>query len=567
MRQAKYNKPSICYYNWRFRFVVFLVCLIFSVLIGRMLYLMVSQRQFLQKQGDARALRTIATPAYRGMLTDRNGQPLAISSPVDAIWVNPKIFTANSSQLKQLASALSTTTNVIERRIDNNKRRSFLYLKRQVPPYLSKQIDALKITGLFLQREYKRYYPEGEVVAHVVGFTNIDDIGQEGMELALNKSLQGSAGKRKVIKDRYGHVVENVNILQEPRAGKDIPLSLDMRIQYLAYRDLKATVEKFGAKAGSVVVIDTKTNEVLAMANMPSYNPNQRVTDSDGRYRNRAVTDVFEPGSTMKSFAVATALESGKYTPETIIKTSPGWMMVRGHTVKDTENHGTINISEVLKYSSNVGVSKIIMSLPPDRLWHLLNKVGLGAPTQSGFPGEVSGELPYHRHWDPFVLSTFSFGYGLSVTALQLASAYSVLANHGIKKPISLLKVEQPPKGERVLPDDVARQVVTMLESVVEPGGTATKAHVNGYWVAGKTGTSRIVGPRGYEWNHHNAAFVGMAPASRPRLVIAVYIHDPQKISYYGGIVAAPLFARVMRGALRILDIPPDHLPGQLQPK
>tara|TARA_R110000868_G_scaffold410505_4_gene698792 strand:+ start:20574 stop:22283 length:1710 start_codon:yes stop_codon:yes gene_type:complete len=559
-------RKKIHYFDWRFRFMLLIIALIFSALIGRMVYLMVVERAFLQQQGDARAIRVVNTPAYRGMITDRNGQPLAVSSPVDTIWINPKDFQATPTQLANLAQIVNIPLARIQASLQYNKKREFMYVKRQVQPSVSEQVAALKIKGLYLRHEFKRYYPESEITAHVVGFTNIDGQGQEGMELADNKSLAGQNGSEKVVKDRLGNIIEVIDTMQAPKPGKNLQLSINMRIQYLAYRYLKAAVTKFDAQAGSIVVLDTKTNEVLAMANAPSYNPNYRPADTDGRYRNRAVTDVFEPGSTMKPFTVALALESGKYQPDTMIKTGNGVTKIAGHIVRDTSAHGTITVSDVLKYSSNIGISKIMLSLPQQSLWNLLNEMGLGMPTQSGFPGEVGGVLPFHREWNPFVLATFSFGYALSVTTLQLAHAYSILANYGVDKPISLVKLKHAPQGKQLISTKAAKEVIQMMETVVEPGGTATRAHVKGYWVAGKTGTSRMVGVHGYEWNHHNAVFAGLAPASHPRLVIVVYIHDPRKITYYGGTVAAPVFAKVMAGALRILNISPDHLPGKLQP-
>ncbi len=547
-------------YHWRYCILLILIGLIFTALIGRMVYLMVIDKPFLQQQGDARVLRTIEIPAYRGMITDRNGEPLAVSSPVDDVWVNPQSFYATPQQLHQLANILEIPTWVLSAHINKNKKRGFLYLKRQIPPFVADQIDKLSIDGLFMQRTYRRYYPEGEVTAHIVGLTNIDDQGQEGLELQYNSILSGVPGLRKVIKDRLGNVVQNVSLIRDPKPGADIALSIDRRIQYIAYRDLKNSITEFGAQSGSIIVMSVKTGEVLAMANVPSYNPNNRPAIHDGRFRNRAVTDIFEPGSTMKTFAVTLSLMSGKFTPQSKINTSPGWTIISGHRVQDENNEGLIDVGGVLKYSSNVGVSKMILTLPRDALWQFYDKVGLGHSTDSGFPGESAGELPFHPVWNPFVVSTMSFGYALTVTLLQLAHFYTILANYGVEVPVSLRKIDTPPGGREIFPADIAKQVITMLETVVEPGGTATKAHVDDYWVAGKTGTSRLVGTSGYEWNHHNSLFVGMAPASKPEIIVAVYIRDPTKINYFGGEVAAPVFAQVMSGALRILDIPPDHL-------
>lgn len=433
-----------------------------------------------------------------------------------------------------------------------------MYIKRQINPMLAAKVKALGIDGIHFKPEFRRYYPDGEVTAHLTGFTNIDDQGQEGLELAYNDWLRGIPGKKQVLVDRYGHIVADTESIREARPGHNLVLSVDSRIQYLAYRDLKAAVSKFKAKSGSIVVLDVKTGEVLAMANVPSYNPNHRVKAHNNRFRNRAVTDIFEPGSTIKAFSVANALDSGNYTPDTIVDTSPGWMMINGNRVHDDRNNGKISVTTILQRSSNMGVTKLTLSLPPDSLPAVLNKLGFGHRTNIVYPGESPGYLPYHTDWKPFSLATLSFGYGLAVTDIQLASAYAVLAAGGIKRPVSLLKVDRTIKGERIFSEKVAKEVVTMLETVVEHGGTATRARVPGYRVAGKTGTVRIAGPGGYEKNHHRGLFVGMAPASKPRLVIAVIINDPRSGQYYGGLVAAPVFSQVMGGALRLLDIPPD---------
>ncbi len=560
------HSHKIQYYNWRFQIVLSVLALVFLALLGRMVYLMVIDRAFLQRQGNMRALRTIEIPAYRGIIADRNGNPLAISTPVFAVWVDPQSFKASSNQIASLSILLHQSKKYIFDEVHDNRHREFIYLKRQLPPSVANKIKMLDIPGVFLKQEYRRYYPEGAVSAHVVGLTNIDDKGQEGLELAYNKWLRGISGLRRVIKDRYGHIVSDINLLRQPKPGKNLVLSIDKRIQYVAYRELMQQIKKYDALSGSVVVLDTHTNEILAMTNVPSYNPNDRPKIHDGRFRNRAVTDTFEPGSTMKPFAVSVALASGKYTPTTMIDTTPGWYMLGRHKVRDTHNKGNIDVSQVLQYSSNVGVSKMILSLPPTALPDYLRKIGFGKKTLSGFPGESNGDFPHHIFWRPFALATLSFGYGVAVTTLQLAHAYSILANYGMELPVSFLKINTVPQGKRVMRAKISKQIIRMLETVVEPGGTAPLARVPGYWVAGKTGTSRIVGSHGYEWNHHNAVFAGVAPASNPRLVVVVYIHDPKKITYYGGYVAGPVFSKVMGAALRILDIAPDHLPGMKQP-
>lgn len=549
------------YLPLRFWLLVALLGIGMAGLIWRMLDLTVVDRVFLQSQGDARVLRTVTVPAYRGMITDRNGEPLAVSTPVDSIWVYPKEFKPTAEQLDQLAKVLGLDIAVLKKYAGADSGREFVYLKRQVDPAISKQVKGLAIAGVYSQREYKRYYPEGEVAAQVVGFTNIDDQGQEGMELAFNDWLQGVPGTKRVIKDRLGHIVANVEDLREPRPGHNLALSIDRRIQYSAYRELKEMVSRTKATSATAVVLDVETGEVLAMVNQPSFNPNQRSSVHDGRFRNRTVTDVFEPGSTLKAFSMTAALLDGDFSADSVVNTSPGWMVIgRGKTVRDMHDNGQLSLTQILQKSSNVGMTKVILSLPADSLWGLLEKMGFGQSTASGFPGEREGELVYHRRWTPFTLATLSFGYGISVTTLQLASAYTTLAANGIKKPVSLLRVDGAVKGQRVLPERVASEIVTMLEAVVGKGGTALRARIPGYSVAGKTGTVRMVGPNGYEKDHHIAIFVGTAPATRPKLVMAVVIRDPQGSEFYGGQIAAPVFSRVMASALRTLDIAPDKV-------
>ena len=550
--------------RWRYWAVIAGLLLILLGLMLRIVDLMIMDRTFLQGQGNARSLRTVSIPAYRGMITDRNGEPLAVSTPVDSIWVDPKTFAASASELISLSQLLTLRPEDIQHLIASNNKKEFLYLKRDLNPYTGSQIKNLAIPGVFSQREFRRYYPEGEVTAQLVGLTNIDDQGQEGEELAYNRWLAGVPGKKRVLQDRLGRIVGNVGLIREPEPGRDLALSIDSRIQYLAYRELEAAVRDDQAQSGSVVVMDAQTGEVLAMVNQPSYNPNDRPSIHDGRFRNRAVTDVVEPGSTMKAFSVANALESGKYNPNTIIDTRPGWWVVKGKRVRDDYNIGVVTVTGVLQKSSNVGVSKMTLSLPPLSFWNVLERTGFGQPTDSGFPGESSGVFVKKRIWRPFALATMSFGYGLSVTSIQLAQAYSMLANGGIKLPVSLLHIKTVQKGERIIPLPIAKELLTMLQSVVEKGGTATSASIPGYTVSGKTGTARMVGPHGYEKNHHVALFVGIAPASRPRLVVSVVIKDPHG-HFFGGEVSAPVFAKVMGGALRILNIPPDDLNSPLQ--
>ncbi len=545
--------------SWRLWLIV--VCLVAMVcgLLWRLVDLNIIQRPFLLKQSNARSLRREKIPAYRGMLTDRFGDPLAISTPVDSIWVNPKLFHADNKTQAALASILQISSTDITKKIKKGSAREFIYLKRRVPPNITDRIQALKIPGVFFQREYRRYYPEGQTDAHIIGLTNIDDKGQEGLELAYNSWLSGQAGLKEVVKDRLGHTVADVAVLKKPKQGRDLVLSIDQRIQYEAYRDLQSGVSEYHAKSGSVVVLDVKTGEILAMANVPSYNPNNRPKVHDGRYRNRAVTDVFEPGSTIKAFNIALALESGEYTPDTLIDTRPGWMVLDGYTIKDTSDHGIISLTQLLQKSSNIGAAKVMLNLTAQKYWNLLNRVGFGQRSRSGFPGEASGSLIYRQKWPPIAVASLAFGYGLSVTPLQLAHAYAVLAADGVKYPVTFIKrTAEPIEGTRVIDAGVAKTLMNMLESVVEKGGTGTRAQIPGYRIAGKTGTAYIAKNGSYDRKHYVASFVGIAPVSNPRLVVAVVIKNPQG-SHYGGVVAAPVFAKVMARALRLMNIPPDN--------
>lgn len=547
-------------YLGRFYFVAILLGLGVLGLIWRIVDLGVVKHNFLQKQSDARSVRIIKIAAHRGMILDRNGQPLAVSIPVDSVWINPQIFNATSKQLFSLAALLKIPYADLKAKIHANSGRYFLYLKRRQPPEVTTQIKDLEIPGVFFQREYRRYYPEAEVTSHVLGFTNINDDGQEGLELAYNSWLDGIPGEQRVLKDRVGHIVAVLDNISKPKKGSDLLLSIDERIQYLAYRELKKAVLKYHAESGSVVVLDVKTGEVLAMVNQPAYNPNTPNRIDNGSYRNRAVTDVFEPGSTMKTFSIVNALESGKYTPNTKIDTNPGWFVVDGHTINDEHiNHGVLTVTGVLQKSSNVGVAKMTLSLLPNSLWQVFKDFGFGERTSSGFPGEAAGALVPHTIWKPIILANLSFGYGISVTPLQLARAYAIIASGGIKYPVTFIKQNQQPQGTRIVSKKIAREMVEMLHTVAEFGGTGTKAQVLGYKVAGKTGTAYIAGPHGYNKKNYIADFVGMAPVDNPRLVVAVIVRKPQG-QHFGGLVAAPVFAHVMGGALRTLDVSPDAL-------
>jgi cell division protein FtsI (penicillin-binding protein 3) len=560
------RKRNTLFIAWRFYLLISLILLIVLGLIVRVFDLAVIRQHFLQREGDVRALRTTTLPAFRGMITDRNGYPLAISTCVYSIWMNPTEFSGKAQDIKLLNQLLAIKPAVIAALLQHSKKRRhmFVYLKRNVSPNIASKVKALLISGIYLQQNFKRYYPEGEVTAHLVGFTNVDDQGQEGLELAYNQWLTGVSGKTVVVKDRLGRSIANVRNVQEQQAGHNLVLSINRRIQYLAYRELMAGVQKNLAESGSVIVVNIKTGEILAMVNQPSFNPNKRTIKERGALRNRAVTDTFEPGSTIKAFSIASALDGGKYTPNTVIDTYPGWLRVGHNLVHDEHNNGQLTIRQILQLSSNVGVTKMILSIPPNQLWNMLHQVGFGEITGVGFPGERSGELIHRNHWDPFALATLSFGYGMSVTSLQLAQAYMIFANHGIKIPLSLLRIAKPPVGEQVINVKVADQMLQLLEAVVsknsgkEEQSTGKPARIPGYRVAGKTGTAKIVGTNGYEKHRYVSSFVGIAPVSHPRFLVAVVIRDPQGKNYFGGTVSAPVFKKIMEATLHTSNVPQD---------
>lgn len=549
-------------YRWRRALVLSALCAAVGLLVWRAVDLQILNKEFLQGQGDARHLRVVPISAHRGSLTDRNGEALAISTPVDSVWAQPEALLADNRALIRVARKLDLDPNAVKRQLEERADREFVYLKRHATPDLAHEVQALGAPGVFLQREYKRYYPMGEVTAHLVGFTNVDDRGQEGLELAYDEHLRGTPGAKRVIKDRLGRIVEDVESIEVPRPGRELALSIDRRIQYLAYRELKAAVLAQRASSGSLVMLDATTGEVLAMVNQPAYNPNNRSDLKASHTRNRAVTDVFEPGSTAKPFTVAAALESGRYRPDTPIDTTPGWHKVSGKTIRDLRNLGAIDVATVLRKSSNVGASKIALTLPAERLWSMFTRVGFGTQAGVGFPGESTGSLAHFTTWRPIEQATLSYGYGLATTALQLAHAYSVIAADGVLRPLSLIRLDAPVSGERIIAQRVTRQLRSMLESVVGPDGTAPGAQVAGYRVAGKTGTVHKLVNGAYSEDQYVALFVGMAPLTNPRLVSVVVIDDPRGEQYYGGQVAGPVFSRVMAGALRLLDVPPDDLPG-----
>jgi len=538
---------------------IFMLCAL--ALIARAVNLQVMETEFLQGQGEARFMREVEVPTRRGNILDRTGEPLAVSTPVDSVWVNPRELLQSPEDIVPLAQVLGADAEEIERRLTQRSSREFVWLRRRLHPDVAAEIEALDLTGVYLQKEYRRFYPAGEVAAHVIGFTNIDDVGQEGLELTYNDWLQGKPGLKRVIRDRLGRTVEHSELLREAEHGHDLTLTIDRRLQYLAYRELKRTVLKHGAKSGSAVLLDVTSGEVLAMVNHPAFNPNQPNFDSDG-LRNRAVTDVFEPGSVMKPFAVAAALESGLVKPDTPIDTTPGTINVSGHTISDHRNYGPIDVTRIITKSSNVGATKLALQMQPEQLWSVYDRFGFGEVTGVGYPGESAGVLRSYRRWHRVEQATLSYGYGLSVTALQLASAFAAMADEGrMRKPSLILGTNNP--AASIIDPEVAREVAVMMETVTGPEGTGKNARVTNYRVSGKTGTSRKASAAGYA-SRYIATFAGFAPSSDPRLVAVVTINDPSAGEYYGGLVAAPLFSTIMSGALRLLDIPPDDYAGAL---
>lgn len=530
-------------------------------LVVRAVYLQVLDKDFLNRQADARHLHTEKISANRGTITDRNGEPLAISTPVDSIWANPKELSSAADSVPELARVLNLDPQFLIRRITRSMTKDFLYLKRHLNPNAAHRVMALKLPGVNVLREYRRYYPAGEVTGHLVGFTNIDDDGQEGLELAFNHWLGGESGAKRVLKDRLGRPVENIESIRSTRNGKDLVSSIDLHIQYFAYRTLKAAIRKHHADSGSIVVLDVLTGEVLAMVNQPTYNPNDRAQYSAERYRNRAITDIFEPGSSIKPLVLVAALESGRYQPDSYVDTDPGFVLVGPKKIEDRLNLGRINLTTVLSRSSNVGVTKIAMSLEADQLWGIMESFGFGSLTSSGFPGESAGLLTHYNHWQPISQATLAYGYGLSVTPLQLAQVYAAIGSFGRLRPVSLIKLDKRNEGERIITNKTAREVISMMEEVVRPGGTGTKASVTGYRVAGKTGTAWKFAAGGYSEDKYVSIFAGLAPASNPRLAAVIVIDEPTGKLYYGSDVAAPVFSDVMTESLRLLAVPPDALP------
>lgn len=543
----------------RFVFILFAIGLASIILIGRITLLQVIDRPFLQSQGDARTLRHEAIPAHRGMITDRNGEPLAISTPVVTLWANPQELPQDAIQRVMLAQALGMTLNDFEARVARFSEHEFMYLRRQMTPAAAQQILDLRTPGVYPQREYKRYYPAGEVAAQLLGVTNVDDIGQEGLELSYQPYLAGHPGQRRVIKDRRGRLVRELGVINEAQPGGELTLAIDQRIQYMAYRELRAAVAENEADGGVLVMMDARTGEVLAMANLPSYNPNNRAGLDPRGLRNQALVDVFEPGSVMKPLAMAAILESGVVDRDVIVDTSPGWMRLDQFTIRDFRNYGELDLAGILEKSSNIGMSRLALQLSETAIWEKYNQLGLGQAPGTGFPGESTGSLPAPVRWSRSERAALSYGYGLSVSAVQLASAYTALANEGVRLPPSLLRLSEPPQGIPAISPTVANDLLNILETSVAAYTGGRRARVEGYRVGGKTGTVRKTGQQGYTTDAYRSVFAGIAPISDPRIVTVVMIDHPKAGEFYGGAVAAPVFSSVTGNALRLLDVPPDH--------
>ena len=541
----------------KFLVVFMMVCML--VLVGRAIDLQVLNKQFLKDEGDKRQVDDVSVSAYRGMIKDRNGDPLAISTPVESVGVNPReLKFVKADQIRLMEKLLNLPTGKVSEMIKEYAQKRFIYIARRVSPQISDQVKALKLEGVYFEREFKRFYPTGGVSAHLVGFTDFEDVGQEGMEFNYEKLLKGTSGSKRVIRDGQRRIIEDIESIKEPVSGKNLELSIDQRIQYLAYKELQLAVSANKAKSGTVVVLDAKNGEILAAVNQPSFNPNTKSSMTEGSHRNRALTDIFEPGSTVKPFVVAAALDGGYVSPNAIFATH-GTFQIGRNTVKDVHNYGTLDLTHVIKKSSNVGVSMMALKMPPKYFWGVYHQLGFGTSAGSGFPGEASGTLLDYKKWHDFDRAILSFGYGLSSSALQLARAYTALADDGMLHSVSLLKREEDDDAVRVFSAKTAKSVRKMMETVLMKDGTAYEARVDGYTAAGKTGTVKKAGSHGYTEKNYFAVFAGMAPASDPRLIIVVMIDEPSAGQYYGGLVSAPVFSKVMAGALRILEVAPDQ--------
>jgi cell division protein FtsI (penicillin-binding protein 3) len=553
---------------WRARLMLGALLGAFALLAARSVYLQALKTDFLQEKGEARYSRVLEIPATRGRILDRNGEALAVSTPVKSIWAIPSDVTMSPGQRAKLAALLSMDAADLERRLAE-RARDFVYLKRQVAPDVAQAVEALGIKGISQHQEFRRYYPGGEVTAHVIGFTGVDDAGQEGVELAHQETLGGRPGSRRVIKDRLGRIVEDVESIRAGQDGVDLTLAIDAKIQSLAYGALKAAVEHHRAHAGALVAVDVTSGEIIALANVPSFNPNNRARLSGAQVRNRVVTDLFEPGSTLKPFTIALALESGHATPSTLVHTAPGRFSIANYTIHDAHPAAALTLAQVIQKSSNVGAAKVALGLPREAMWELFRRVGFGTAPELGFPGAAAGRLRNYRSWRPIEQATMAYGHGISVSLVQLARAYTVFARDGELVPLTLVKSGAAAAGEKVLSTETARAVRAMLELAVQPGGTGPRARIMGWRVAGKTGTAHKQENGAYAADKYLSSFVGFAPVSAPRLIVAVMLDEPSAGQYYGGAVAAPVFAQVMQGALRLLGVPHDapleplELPGE----
>lgn len=546
----------------RYYFMVGVWALLGAGLLARAVDLHIVQHEFLSRQGDMRNLRVEPLAANRGVISDRHGRPLAVSTPVITLWANPREALESRESWIKLNDNKVLDSKVLGQRVLANSQREFIYLARHLAPEQARLVLDQRVPGIYALTEYRRYYPAAEVTSHIVGFTNIDDIGQEGIELSFEESLRGEMGRKRVVRDLIGRVIQDIEIIDEARPGRDIQLSIDLRLQYLAYRELMSAVNRHNANGGSVVVLDARTGEILAMVNQPGYNPNSRTGLSPAAMRNRAVTDLFEPGSTLKTMTMAAALEAGMVTPRSMIDTRPGTMRVAGKTIRDHRNYGVLDVSAAFGKSSNVMTTQLALKMQPQQLQNMLDRFGFGRATGIPFPGEGDGSLPLRARWRDIEQATLSYGYGISVTALQLARAYAVVANDGIRLPVSLTRVAEPPQGERAISSTTARMLIDMLGVVVTDDGTARQARVNGYQVGGKTGTVHKIVNGAYAEDNYLSLFAGVAPLENPRYVAVVVIDDPAGKAYYGGEVAAPVFSRVMEGVLRTLNVAPDATQG-----
>jgi len=556
-------------YPWRFRVVLGLLGIMVAAISWRIIDLQVVDRDFLKGQGDARSMRHIPIPAHRGLITDRNGEPLAVSTPVSTLWANPKELQLAKDRWPDLARALGQDPAQLSERFEANATKEFLYLVRGLTPEQGQAVLDLKVPGVYGLEEFRRFYPAGDVTAHMVGFTDLDDHGREGVELAYDEWLAGVPGRRQVIKDRRGRLIRDVQVTKNAKAGKTLALSIDLRLQYLATRELRKAITDNQAKAGSLVIMDVKTGEVLAMVNMPTYNPNNRRTMVPAAMRNRAIIDVFEPGSTMKPLSMSAALETGRWKPTDKVDVYPGSLQIGRYTIKDvSKTEGPVlDLTGILINSSNVGMSKVAFDVGGENIYRVMSSVGLGQYSGLGFPGERVGNLPNHREWHKAETATLSYGYGLSVTALQLVHAYATLANQGKLVPLSILKVDKEPEGAQVIPQNVAATIQGMLQQVIEAPRGVYRAQVPGYHVAGKSGTARkaTIGSRGYTENAYRSLFAGFGPVANPRYAVVVVIDEPGAGGYFGGLVSAPVFSKVMSGTLRLMNVPPDNLPATPQ--